>query len=356
MVNTMLDIDTEVLLAWSRMSNGRVGIRANVVLLKKEGYSATEIAMQTGLSVRNVQRWICRFTDQGPKGLVDSQRPGRPNPVRRRRAVLKQLDPELYQLSEQVSSAPVVKSRRRTFSQDVIWRSARITGLTSSRSSTQDIRTYIDGEFSLLGLVGLMYLPGVTFAAVQDGRPWSPKLGLTGYWIRPSPETLQYFRQSGWGRERPISLPLAMQAARNQSLRRNTPRTAHEIWERWIKGILESDPPVAKSVRLIIVGDITNPLVFKTLQLLQPWSPRTRSDRKAGDLNTPATVDLLPLCNSLQAWLFEDSRLSSLRGVIQLMEPWPKSGSGSALRPFAWFRNHDELIEMRSARQNGGKN
>lgn len=331
------------------MSNGRVGIRANVVLLNKEGYSATEIAMQTGLSLRNVQRWIGRFTDQGPKGLVDSQRPGRPMSAKRRRAVLKQIAPELYQPPEQVSSAPVVQTRRRTFSRDVIWRAARISGLTSSRSSTKDIPTYIDGELSLLGLVGLMYLPGLTFAAVQEGRPWSSNLGLTGYWIRPSPETLQYFRQSGWGLERPISLPLALQTARHQPLRRNAPRTAHEIWERWIKGILESDPPVAKSVRLIIVGDITNPLVFKTLQLLQPWSPRTRSDRKAGDLNTPATVDLLPLCNSGQAWLFKESRLPSLRGLIQLMKPWPKSESGSTLRPFAWFRNHDELIEMRNA-------
>ncbi len=331
------------------MPDSRVGLRAKAILLSKNGHSTTKIAKQTGLSRRNVERWIDRFADQGPKGLVDSQRPGRPMSAKRRRAVLKQLAPELYQPSEQVSSALVVKPRRRTFSRDVIWRAARISGLTSSRSSTKDIPTYIDGEFSLLGLVGLMYLPGLTFAAVQDGRPWSPKLGLTGYWIRPAPETLQYFRQSGWGLERPISLPLALQAARHQSLRRNTPRTAHEIWERWIKGILESDPPVAKSVRLIIVGDITNPLVFKTLQLLQPWAPRTRSDRKAGDLNTPATVELLPLCNSLQAWLFEESRLSSMRGVIQLMEPWPKSGSGSALRPFAWFRNHDELIEMRSA-------
>jgi transposase len=348
MVNKLLDIDTEVLLAWGKMSNSRVGIRANVVLLMRDGYSTAEIAKQTGLSIRNVQRWIGRFTDQGPRGLVDSQRPGRPMSAKRRRAVLKQIAPELYQPSEDVSPALVVQPRRRTFSRDVIWRAARISGLTSSRSSTKDIPTYIDGEFSLLGLVGLMYLPGLTFAAVQEGQPWSPKLSLVGYWIRPAPETLQAFRQSGWGLEKPISLPLALKAARHQSLKRDTPRTAREIWERWIKGILESDPPVAKSVRLIIVGDVTNPLVFKTLQLLQPWSPRTRSDRKAGDLNTPATVDLLPLCNSVQAWPFKSSRLSSLRGLIQLMKPWPKSESESTLRPFAWFRNHDQLIEMRN--------
>ena len=331
------------------MSDSRIGLRAKIVLWEKEGRSTAEIAMQTGLSRRNVQRWIDRFADQGPKGLVDSKRPGRPMSAKRRRAVLKRIAPELYQSSEHISPVRIAQPRRSTFSPDVIWRAARISGLTSPRSSTKDIRAYIDHEFSLMGLVGLMYLPGITFAAVQEGRPWSPNLSLVGYWIRPKPETLRYFRQSDWGLEKPISLPLALQAARYQSVGRNTPRTAYEIWERWINGILASDPPVAKSVRLIIVGDITNPLVFKTIQLLQPWSPRTRSDREAGDLHTPATVDLLPFCNSLQKWLSKGSRLASLKEIIQLMKPWPESESGGTLRPFAWFRNHDELLEMRNA-------
>ena len=57
---------------------GRVAMRAHMVLLSARGFSAYEIADLHGVSDPTVYKWIERFDDEGPDGLYDREREGRP--------------------------------------------------------------------------------------------------------------------------------------------------------------------------------------------------------------------------------------------------------------------------------------
>ena len=57
---------------------GRVAVRAHLVLLSSRGYSAPEIAELHQVAHPMVYKWIERFDEEGPAGLYDREREGRP--------------------------------------------------------------------------------------------------------------------------------------------------------------------------------------------------------------------------------------------------------------------------------------
>lgn len=57
---------------------GRVAMRAHMVLLSARGHSAYDIATLHEVSDPTVYKWIERFDEEGPEGLYDREREGRP--------------------------------------------------------------------------------------------------------------------------------------------------------------------------------------------------------------------------------------------------------------------------------------
>lgn len=57
---------------------GRVAMRAHMVLLSARGYAAQQIAEIHAISDVTVYKWIDRFNEEGPEGLYDREREGRP--------------------------------------------------------------------------------------------------------------------------------------------------------------------------------------------------------------------------------------------------------------------------------------
>jgi Transposase and inactivated derivatives len=64
--------------ARERQEVGRVAMRAHMILLSERGYSPSEIADLHEVSHPTVQKWIDRFDEEGPEGLQDREREGRP--------------------------------------------------------------------------------------------------------------------------------------------------------------------------------------------------------------------------------------------------------------------------------------
>jgi transposase len=60
---------------------GRVAMRAHMILLSARGRSAYDIAEIHGVSDPTVYKWIERFDDEGPEGLYDRERDGRPRKI-----------------------------------------------------------------------------------------------------------------------------------------------------------------------------------------------------------------------------------------------------------------------------------
>ena len=65
-------------LAHSRTTEARIVERAKIILAHDDGLGPSAIARKLGVSRPNVYTWVKRFNAQGPDGLLDQPRSGRP--------------------------------------------------------------------------------------------------------------------------------------------------------------------------------------------------------------------------------------------------------------------------------------
>src|SRR5438552_19117982 len=62
----------------TRRAVGRVALRAQMVLLSGRGYPVAQIAAIFEVGEDVVRTWLHRYRQDGPDGLADRPRPGRP--------------------------------------------------------------------------------------------------------------------------------------------------------------------------------------------------------------------------------------------------------------------------------------
>ena len=72
------DEEVHELRRMTRQEVGRVALRAQMILLSAQRRRVPELARLFGLDRKTVRFWIGRFDRQGPAGLYDEPRPGRP--------------------------------------------------------------------------------------------------------------------------------------------------------------------------------------------------------------------------------------------------------------------------------------
>ena len=72
------DEEREELKRMKRQEVGRVSVRAHIVLLSRRGRSAPKIAEIHDVTTPMVYKWMDRFDEEGPSGLHDREREGRP--------------------------------------------------------------------------------------------------------------------------------------------------------------------------------------------------------------------------------------------------------------------------------------
>lgn len=77
-VRSPTDEEREELNRMKRQEVGRVSMRAHIILLSDRGYSAPKIAELHNVTDPMVYKWIGRFDEEGPSGLYDRDREGRP--------------------------------------------------------------------------------------------------------------------------------------------------------------------------------------------------------------------------------------------------------------------------------------
>lgn len=77
-VRSPTDEEREELHRMKRQEVGRVSVRAHIILLSDRGYSAPQIAELHSVTDPMVYKWMDRFDEEGPSGLYDRDREGRP--------------------------------------------------------------------------------------------------------------------------------------------------------------------------------------------------------------------------------------------------------------------------------------
>lgn len=69
-------------------SHRSIAIRLRIVVLARQGQTAPQIAISTGMSRRRVQEWVRRYNAQGVDGLWDRPRSGQPTKLPRDQEVV----------------------------------------------------------------------------------------------------------------------------------------------------------------------------------------------------------------------------------------------------------------------------
>ncbi len=77
-VRTIIEEEHQELDRMIKQEVGRVAMRANMILLSSQGYSVPELARMHKTTNVTIYKWFNRFDEQGPTGLYDSLREGRP--------------------------------------------------------------------------------------------------------------------------------------------------------------------------------------------------------------------------------------------------------------------------------------
>jgi transposase len=97
-VRTPTDAELQALNRMTRQETGRVGQRAQMVLLSAQQRTVPEIAAIFAVKYKTVRKWLRRFDAHGPAGLYDELRSGRPrkltDEVRERLLKMIRQDPE----------------------------------------------------------------------------------------------------------------------------------------------------------------------------------------------------------------------------------------------------------------------
>jgi transposase len=97
-VRTPTDEELQELKRMTRQEIGRVAQRAQMILLSAQRRTVPEIAAIFAVKYKTVRKWMRRFNTQGPAGLYDEPRSGRPpkltDNVRDRLIEMVQQDPE----------------------------------------------------------------------------------------------------------------------------------------------------------------------------------------------------------------------------------------------------------------------
>jgi transposase len=77
-IGPLSDAQRRALLVVRRRAVGQVALRAQMVLLSARGYSVRQIAEIFEVGEDRVRQWLHRYRREGPAGLEDRPRPGRP--------------------------------------------------------------------------------------------------------------------------------------------------------------------------------------------------------------------------------------------------------------------------------------
>lgn len=330
-----LDINDKYLLsAWSRFHEKKISDRAKLVLMANDGIAISKIAQELKLPKVQVLKGIDRFNKLGIASLVDAPRPGRPRKIVKLRAIHRFL--ENLRKSDVKRESIESFSKRIGLSSDTVWRAARMVGVTIERNTFPYINVEVTRAGASDGLIGLFLSSTLLIAAFQEDEPWLvDQLPLAGKWLHP-PQTVI----SKADKINPLSLSLnnALRICSSLSDEQPSKLAFNVCWKRWINSLVYSEPEVSKSIRLIIGGVVTDPYIFKMLQLTHPFKAYTHTANKIGDVG----IELkLSIAHSPAYWLETiRTKLTSPFGdeLIKMMATWCTSVREPSSGFFVWYR------------------
>jgi transposase len=330
--------DLELLRSWTRSPSVRAGLaqRARIVLLAAEGLGTNEIVRRTGVSKPTVIAWKRRYAAEGPGGLDDRPKPGRPRTTDDVAVVLATLEPPPERLGVTHWSSRLL-ARELGLSNVKVAHVWREWGLQPWRTETFKFSADPQLEAKVRDVVGL-YLnpPDKAVVLCVDEKSQVQALDRTAPILPlrpgiPEKQTHDYVRHGT------TTLFAALEVATGKVTDACYPRHRHEEFLRFLRQVARAYP----RVRLHIVVD--NYATHKH-PAVQAWLAR----------NPRITLHFTPTSGS---WLnmveiffgiitrqaIRRGTFTSVKDLVTAIETFI-DGWNDRCQPFSWTKTADELL------------
>src|SRR5215213_412935 len=330
--------DRELLTSWTRSPSLRAGLaqRARVVLLAADGVGTTEIVRRVGLSKPAVIGWKRRYVAEGPSGLEDRAKPGRPVRIDQVEIVLATLEapPETLGVTHWSSRLLAKHLGVSDFTVSTTWKK---WGLQPWRVQTFKFSTDPELEAKIRDVVGLYLAPpdkAVVVCVDEKSQVQALDRSAPILPLRPgvpAKATHDYVRHGT------TTLFAALEVATGKVVDRCYDRHRHEEFLAFLKVVAKAYP----RVKLHVVCDNYATHKHPAVQAWLAKNPRVTMHF------TPTSGSWLNLVEIFFGIITRQAiRRGTHRSVAELIEAIERfiDGWNDRCEPFAWTKTADEII------------
>ena len=252
MVFKLKENEAEILAQWANGKDLRLGRRAWLVYESSKGVTTKELSKAVAMTEQRVVEIIDRYKDSGLLGLIEKPRSGRAKKISS--DIVQDLVDEMpHKNIGEINADELVwkiqQDTRVRISKDVIWRQARISGISLKRESKKQA-SLTDYSSVMSGLLGIVITPRVKLLAIlKDQKVSLPMLG----YVEITCASLAKVRG-----EKIESLLQAIELIKNEPISRMNERLKNEVITRWANNVSTNAKRKTGLLELVVYGDYTS--------------------------------------------------------------------------------------------------
>lgn len=241
--------ELEILAQWANGKDLRLGRRAWLVYESSKGVTTKELSKAVAMTEQRVVEIIDRYKDSGLLGLIEKPRSGRAKKISS--DIVQDLVDEMpHKNIGEINADELVwkiqQDTRVRISKDVIWRQARISGISLKRENKKQA-SLTDHSRVMSGLLGIVITPRVKLLAIlKDQKVSLPMLG----YVEITCASLEKVRS-----EKIESLLQAIELIKNEPISKVNERFKNEAITRWANNVSTNAKRKTGFLELIIYGD-----------------------------------------------------------------------------------------------------
>lgn len=262
MTFSLRENEAEILAIWQKSPVFRLSRRAWLVSENAKGVDTKDLAKAVAMPEQRVVEVIDRYKQSGALGLIESPRVGRARKIPEG-AVKHLLQDMAYKTEGEFDvneiALKINQDHRQQISKDLIWRQARIDGITLKRNATKTIS--IEAEQILNNTIGLAVTPSITIIAVLKIKKVLP---LEGYL-----EVVNRDLEKMLTKKKSTTILTSMKELANYGVFIKKERNKKEAMLRWAQSLSRIASRDGALIQIEVCGDFHSPEMMDWLKALK---------------------------------------------------------------------------------------
>lgn len=254
--------EAEILAIWQKSPVFRLSRRAWLVSENSKGVDTKDLAKAVAMPEQRVVEVIDRYRQSGVLGLIESPRAGRTRKIPEG-AVKRLLQDMAYKTEGEFDVNEIAfkinQDHKEEISKDLIWRQARIDGITLKRNATKTIP--IEADQILNSIIGLVAMPSVTIIAAIKMKKVLP---LEGYLEVINRDWLKALTKN-----KSTTILASMKELANNGVLVKKERSKKEAILRWAQNLANIASRDGASIQIEICGDFQSSEMMNWLKALK---------------------------------------------------------------------------------------